>query len=175
MRKRLEKENIWFRNGILWLGEEQEIEMSIDYKSKNGTLRFISERKGRLIRPIFRIFVSHKGKRKYANALFDTGSNKSGITKEFVGELGLEKFNDGVIIQDTVNRRPIYLLDFNFGEHIKYTNIQIIEVAQQKDDPFDVLIGMDILRTGNFTVESSSGNTRIIFEVGVSENKDSVS
>jgi hypothetical protein len=63
------------------------------------------------------------------------------------------------------------LLDFNFGEHIKYANVQVIEVSPHPYDPFDVLIGMDILGTGNFTVESSSRNTRIIFEVRMSENK----
>ena len=169
-----EEKYVCVRNGILWIGEQQDIEMSIDHKSKNGLLRFISERNGRLIRPIFRIFVSNKGKRKYANALFDTGSNKSGITKEFAEQLELKKIDRGVIIQDILNNRPIYLIDFNFGENIKYTNVQTIEVAQQPLDPFDVLIGMDILGTGNFTVESSSRNTRIIFEVRMSENKNSL-
>jgi hypothetical protein len=149
--------------------------MNIDHKSKkDGILRFISDRKGRLVRPIFRVFITHKGKRKFANALFDTGSNKSGITKEFAKQLELEKFDDRVIIQDILNKRPIYLIDFNFGENIKYRNIQVIEVAQQPYDPFDVLVGMDILRTGDLTIKSSSGDTRIIFEVTMSENKDGV-
>lgn len=170
----MKEENIWFRNGILWLGEEQEIQMTINPKSKNGISRFITERKGRLARPIFRVSVSYKGKRKFANALFDTGSNKSGITKEFAEQLGLEQFDNGIIIQDILNNRPIYLIDFHLGEIIKYTNVQVIEVAQQLGDPFDVLIGMDILRTGDLSIESLSGDTRLIFQVSTSENKDGV-
>jgi hypothetical protein len=140
-------------------------------------LRFVSDKKGRMFRPVFPIFVSSGGRKIQVRALFDTGSNKSCVTKPVIELLKLDKINNGVIFQDVRNDRPIYLLNFIFEEGIEYTNIKVMEVEKHPVDPepFDVLVGMDILRTGDFSIKSSSGDTRIIFEVRESENKNGVS
>lgn len=174
----LEAENIWFRNGILFLNEPENIGMSrIQRNNNKETLRFIANKDGRIFRPVFFIEVSYDGKKIKARALFDIGSNKSCVTKDVIEILNLKKIDDGVIFQDVCNEQLIYLLSFIFGEDIKYTNIKVMEVRMHPEDPepFDVVVGMDILRTGDFSIKSSSGDTKFTFEVGVSENKDGVS
>lgn len=165
-------EDVWFRNGILWIGEEQEIQMVLNPKSKRDrSFRFISERRGRLIRPIFQLSISNgDGKRRLVEALFDTGSNKSCIAKEFAEKLGLGISGWGIIIENNIEvKKPFYLINIHFGNIIKYKDIQMMEIVPQSPDPFDILVGMDILGTGNFTLENLSENTRIIFETNTLE------
>ena len=131
-----------------------------------------------MVRPIFPIFISSSQNSKTinVNALLDTGSNKSCIVKEFADRLGLLPINQGIIIQASAVMNSIYSLNFIFSENLVYTNVQVMAIPKQPTvwGNYDVLIGMDIIRTGNLTINSASGNTLIAFEVKESENKNGV-
>lgn len=111
-----------------------------------------------------------------ANALLDTGSNKSCVVEDFAEHLKLSPIKKGTIIQSGVKRSSIYLLDFIFTENIVYRNIEVMAIPKQPTElgNFDILIGMDIIRTGDLVIKSGFGNTVIFFDVMDSENKDGI-
>lgn len=109
-------------------------------------------------------------------ALWDTGSNVSCITSEIAGMLGLQPASTGAVFhignEEGKKLRRTYIVDFILHKNIFYKSITAVEISD-KDGIFGeygVVIGMDIIKTGNFTVENIGEKTKMTFRALKSKN-----
>jgi hypothetical protein len=103
-------------------------------------------------------------------AIWDTGATNSGITELFALKLkliatGRRKVNGlgGTIEKNT------YLIDIILPNSVKFPNVPVTEMDNPVDplgnklDVFGILIGMDIITTGDFTITNFQGKTVMSF------------
>lgn len=98
------------------------------------------------------------------NGLWDTGASKSSITRRIVDDLQLIPVGsanistaNGVV---TVNT---YFVDIGLPNHVIVQNV-LVSCADLGDD-IDVLIGMDIIKHGDFAITNTENCTTFSFRV----------
>lgn len=96
------------------------------------------------------------------NGLWDTGASKSSITQRIVDDLQLIPVGstnistaNGIV---TVNT---YFVDIWLPNHVTVKNV-LVSCADLGDD-IDVLIGMDIIRHGDFAITNTDKSTTFSF------------
>lgn len=123
--------------------------------------------------PSFDIDTTDKlPRRKKFEAIWDTGATGSVISKRVVTECGLKRIS--IVNVHTVSgqtRAPVYLVDMILPNNVGITALRVTEGSL---GVFDVLIGMDIIRHGDFAVISRDGKTTFSFRFPSTEDIDFV-
>ena len=98
-------------------------------------------------------------------ALWDTGASRSSITPNVVQSLGLipTTFTDVDHAGGRIENAPVYLVNITLLNRVEVVGVQV--TGLQLPPNFDVLIGMDIINTGDFAVTNSGGKTTFSFRV----------
>ena len=102
------------------------------------------------------VFNPLTGKSVHARAIWDTGAAQSCISPAIAAELGLPVVTS--IISNTANGKTkanIYAVDIAIG-NIRFPKIDVSSPPLAEEDL--VLIGMDIIGMGKFTVQNTDVN-----------------
>lgn len=98
-------------------------------------------------------------------ALWDTGATNSSVTASLAKKLGLVPIS---FIQSHhaggVATVPVYLVDIYLPNNIRFAGITVGEIADTVGG-FDVLIGMDIITMGDFSISNVGGMTCVSFRI----------
>lgn len=95
-------------------------------------------------------------------AIWDTGATGTVITEKVITECGLQPV--GVTQVNTPNGQTtsnVYLISVWLPNHVRFAQVRATEGILL--DPTDVLIGMDIITTGDFAVTNKDGKTNFTF------------
>lgn len=105
--------------------------------------------------------------------LWDTGASKSSIDKRIVDEMGLIPVGKGTIC--TANGIvPVntYFIDLTLPNSVTVSNV-LVTCADLGND-IDLLIGMDIIRHGDFAITNTENSTTFSFRMPSIEEIDYV-
>lgn len=101
--------------------------------------------------------------RRHAKAIWDTGATESAISKEVVADLGLQPIDrrqthtaNGTRIAD------VYLVNVYLPNRVAFSGVR---VSDADIHGCDVLVGMDIIGSGDFAVTHRHGKTWMTFQV----------
>lgn len=98
---------------------------------------------------------------KQYNALWDTGATNSVITPKVVNDLGLIPISYTNVCHAGGNSKvKVYLVNIVLPNNIIIPNVRVSECADQAGR-FDMIIGMDIISLGDFSI-SGQGSKRIV-------------
>ncbi len=96
-------------------------------------------------------------------ALWDTGATASVISSEVVKQLGLKPIGKanvtGVNTTTIVNK---YMVNFYLPNNVGVYGVTVLE---GKLNNFDILIGMDIITLGDFSISNYNGKTTFSFRI----------
>ena len=103
-------------------------------------------------------------------AIWDTGATNSAITELFAQKLGLVQtgIKDVSGLGGTIEKKT-YLIDLQLPNGKLFLDLPITEIDNAKDkagnkiDNFGILIGMDIIGTGDFTITNFENKTTMTF------------
>lgn len=112
-------------------------------------------------------------KDKKWRGLWDTGASKSSIDKRVVDELGLIPVGKGTI--STANGIVLvntYFIDLTLPNRVTIKDI-LVTCADLGED-IDVLIGMDVIQHGDFSITNINGATTFSFRIPSVEEIDYV-
>lgn len=110
---------------------------------------------------------------KKFTAIWDTGATKTAITRKVVDECDLKPI--GMVVVHTAGgsvRCNKYLVNVYLPNRVVIPDVEVNEVELVGDS--DVLIGMDIIGTGDFAVTNKDGKTTFSFRVPSIEKIDFV-
>ena len=95
------------------------------------------------------------------SAIWDTGASQSVITESVVSALGLSSSFPSVTLQTANGSREasVYLVNIYFGS-VRITGVQVLDAVISDTD---VLIGMDVIGSGDFAITHSDGRTCMSF------------
>jgi len=103
---------------------------------------------------------------------WDTGANHSVISSQLVQALNLKPIGitqvNGVHGESSCNN---YLIDMILPNQVV---IQQVRVIESNSIPFGVLVGMDIIGLGDFTISNSENKTKFSFQIPSTHNTDYV-
>lgn len=119
--------------------------------------------------------ATHKGPEpelKTFTALWDTGATGTVITKRVAQELGILPSGQTLVHHangsDIVNT---YIVNVMLPNEV---GIPVIEVTEGDLNGFDVLIGMNIIQHGDFSISCKNGNTIFTFQLPSTRELDFV-
>lgn len=98
-----------------------------------------------------------------ANAIIDTGATTSAVSSKLAASIKL--LERGTIVVTGVHSKTIatkYTADIQFPNEICFHDTNLIEI--NPIGSFDVLIGMDILSQGNFSVSIAEGKVHFSYK-----------
>lgn len=96
--------------------------------------------------------------------LWDTGASKSSIDKRVADELNLIPVGKGMIsTANGVVSVNTYFVDLTLPNHVTIKNVLVTGADLGKD--IDVLIGMDIIRHGDFSITNTNSSTTFSFRI----------
>lgn len=98
------------------------------------------------------------------NALWDTGASCTSISKKVIKELGLKptgKHKVNTASEEILTNE--YNINLTIPKCVEATGLSVIE--NNIEDKFDCIIGMDIIRTGDFSITNRDGHTAFSFRV----------
>lgn len=104
---------------------------------------------------------SNKINKEYT-ALWDTGSNISVISNKLANELNLNPI--GQMEVDTANGKVVmnkYVISISLPNHLNIENIVVS--SGNLGEGIDLLIGMDIITLGDFSITNVNGKTLFSF------------
>jgi predicted aspartyl protease len=105
-------------------------------------------------------------------AIWDTGATGTAVNQSVIDECGLKQI--GVVEVHTANEKrnsPVYLASIFLPNHVF---IPFLRVHEATIKGADVLIGMDIITRGDFTVTNKDGKTVFSFRIPSTECIDFV-
>jgi predicted aspartyl protease len=96
-------------------------------------------------------------------ALWDTGAEATCISAKLAQELGLEPMADTFTVSGVYGSASanVYMLDVVLPDKMIVANVLAPEINVNKD--FDLIIGMNIINLGTFTIANENGNTTLYF------------
>jgi hypothetical protein len=98
-----------------------------------------------------------------ARALWDTGATKSGLSSNLIAKLSLVSCGTAQINHGGgTSIAPRYMVNFYLPHKVAAIGILAAEVQTAKDQ-FDVIVGMDVIDLGDFTISNVSGATWVSF------------
>lgn len=130
---------------------------AITIKSKVGLLRQLTT--------MVEIAVPNVDVKNQYKSIWDTGASASVITQFVVDNLGL--IPTGMSLLHTANgtvRQYTYIIDIYLSEKIVYNDVTVT-CASAFSGGSDVLIGMDIISKGDFSVTNFEGKTCMSFRI----------
>ncbi len=122
-----------------------------------------------LITEVLAVSAFDKTKTKKINAIWDTGATNSVITPQVFQELCLYAIDKAIV--NGVNSRkevPVTLIHIGLPNHLLIPNrrVSVCDIAGG-----DMLIGMDIIARGDFSISTGDGKTLFSFAMPPFENK----
>ena len=110
---------------------------------------------------------------KLWRGLWDTGASKSSITQRIVDDLNLIPVgNTNISTANGVVAVNTYFVDFGLPNGVTVKNV-LVSCADLGDD-IDILIGMDIIRHGDFSITNVNNKTTFSFRTPSVEEIDYV-
>lgn len=104
------------------------------------------------------------------DAIWDTGATNSVITQEVVDKCGLVATGmTEVHVVGAVNQAETYLVNIALPNKVVFTNLR---VAKGGIPDADILIGMDIINKGDFSVTNCEGRTKFSYRTPSIEHID---
>lgn len=139
---------------------------------------FTSRNNGIVDKLVNRIIISFGEKHLSLIALWDTGAMSSCISHQAASALGLTPLGFG-IIQTPSSRDivPVYLIDVILPNNVLVKNLRVMgskigdqkikvqEKGDIKELPLGCLLGMDIIRLGDFCISNYQGKTSFSFRI----------
>ena len=118
--------------------------------------------------PAFDPVVPNRPQGNKYNAIWDTGATNSVITNKVAVELGLTPigFTEVNHAEGVTHNVPVYLVNIELPNNVGFP---FIRVTEGKLGDVDVLIGMDIIKSGDFKIENGGGQTNFTFSVPPAE------
>ena len=108
-------------------------------------------------------------------ALWDTGATRSHVSKKVVEVCGLEPedfIKEAHHAYGTTENVPVFYVNFLLPNRVRFEGIPVIQLGSVVGA--DVLIGMDIIGTGDFAVTNIDGKTKFSFRFPSSADIDFV-
>lgn len=135
-------------------------------KSKNGLSRVLTT-------PIA-VLIPNTTKSIKSTAIWDTGASASVITDKVVQSLGLIATGMSRVntANGTVNQRT-YIVDIQLPNNVTVKDVTVTGVANLSGN-CDVLIGMDIINTGDLSITNHDNVTCMSFRIPSSHQIDYV-
>lgn len=109
------------------------------------------------------------------NALWDTGATKSVITERLVKACGLRPIRTikPILMQgvDGFEKSEAYAINLSLPDRITFHELTV--VSKDPGDVFwDVIVGMDVISTGDFSIRNVNGKTEWSFSISSKERID---
>lgn len=101
----------------------------------------------------------------WVKALWDTGAMSSCISKRLAIQLGLRQI--GVVEMATASHiveAPIYLAHLILPNGLSFSDMELLEFQDTSDD-CDIIIGMDLITQGDFSITNTGGRTLFSFRM----------
>lgn len=115
----------------------------------------------------------HINSNKKWRGLWDTGASKSSIDKRVVDELGLIPIGKGMIsTANGVVSVNTYFINLTLPNHVTVKNVLV--TGADLGNNIDILIGMDIIRHGDFSITNMNNSTTFSFRIPSIEEIDYV-
>jgi hypothetical protein len=109
-----------------------------------------------------------------AKALWDTGATRSAISPDIATKLNLTATGaTDVRHASGVTRRPTHLVNFGLPHGVLVAGILASEFTAELQG-FEVIVGMDVICSGDFAITNVSGQSRISFRTPSCEAIDYV-
>lgn len=111
------------------------------------------------------VTVHYNGNSLTVTALWDTGANVSCISEDVVNGLGL--IATGVVPRSTPSGHDFantYLVDVTLPNSVQVPDLRVCD-SKIGDQGIGMLIGMDIINKGDFTVSNYQGKTVFSFRM----------
>lgn len=109
---------------------------------------------------------------KEYKALWDTGATSSVITRRVVEQLGLKPVSiTNVHTASGCEQAFVYLVNIRLPQGVGFHSLPVTEA---KLNGFDVLIGMDIIGMGDFTISKDNDKTLFSFQCPSTHSTDYV-
>lgn len=135
-------------------------------KSKNGILRVLSTPISVLVPNTKELIVS--------NAIWDTGATASVITQDIVDKLNLKPTGmSRVSTANGVAEQNTYIVDIQLPNDVTIKDVTVTGISSLPSN-CDVLVGMDIISLGDFSVTNYNGITCMSFRTPSSHEIDYV-
>lgn len=121
-----------------------------------------------IVTPIVVTNFHDKTKSKNSQGIWDTGATNSCITKDLANELGLCPVQK-VPVSGVFGMKPdvpVYYINVTLNNKDISLNIRVTECDRLSNDPTEnigMLIGMDVIGLGDFTISNFQGNTVMSF------------
>lgn len=98
--------------------------------------------------------------------LWDTGASGCAITQKTINSLSLKPIRTGVAGRDASGEKEVnlYLLNLYLPNNIVIPNIHAVNCTNESED-FGILIGMDVITLGDFSVTNVNGLTSFSFRI----------
>ena len=124
---------------------------------------FVTKSNGFMNRLVNNVIILFNEKQIEIQGLWDTGATNSCISMEVVERLELIKtgFSD-VKTPSGQSRRNTYLIDVALPNHVIVKDVRVNDSEIGKQG-LGILIGMDIIRLGDFAVSNYNGKTVFTF------------
>ncbi|HXB93259.1 MAG TPA: aspartyl protease family protein [Puia sp.] len=105
-------------------------------------------------------------------AVWDTGATNSGITELAAQKLKLAPIGRKKVsgLGGTIEKNT-YIIDIILPNNVRFPNVAVTEIENpidengKKVDVFGILLGMDIIGAGDFTVTNFEGKTVMSFRI----------
>lgn len=99
------------------------------------------------------------------DAIWDTGAAKSVITKRVVEACGLKPIKSGYIQGvHGIQKTESYVINIYLPDKVTFFNLTVVR-GSPPNGWWDVLIGMDIISAGNFSVKNVDSKTEWSFSI----------
>jgi hypothetical protein len=109
--------------------------------------------------------------KKYT-AVWDTGAMSTVITQKIVDDLKLKQIDMVPASSATTSgTAPVYLVNLMLPSNVTITGVRVIQMNVQGSD---ILIGMDIITLGDFSITNHEGKTCMSFRIPSSHEIDYV-
>lgn len=121
-----------------------------------------------------RIKIEYSGSEIEVDALWDTGATNSCISNEVVEKLQLIPTGKIYIKTPTgIGERNTYLVDIYLPNNVRIKDLKVIdsEIGSQN---IGMLVGMDIIGSGDFAVSNFNGKTVFTFAIPSAKHIDFV-
>jgi hypothetical protein len=107
-------------------------------------------------------------------AIWDTGATNSSITAKTVSDLGLKPISmTKVHHANGSSMHYVYLVNIYLPNHVAIYDVKVTEIPIS-DSNFGILIGMDIISLGDFSLSAFEGKTSLSFRIPSVANIDYV-
>lgn len=112
------------------------------------------------------VLISARGEEMYTQrAQWDTGASCSCISRAVIDRLGLAPVSEAIVHTPSGERvMEKYILDIVLKELIVIKDLLVLG-AEIGIQGLDMLIGMDVIRQGDFAVSNFDGKTQFSFRV----------